>query len=84
MRPRYRFPSNIKDVSFQFFGRFTWKDIIRITLPIATAHLTLSNTYTLLVGLFIGLIWYGFRPYNHPLDFHAYHLIRFTLWRQLQ
>jgi len=79
MRPRYRFPSNISDVSFQFFGRFTWKDIIRITFPIVVIQLTLSNPYALLVGLFVGLIWYGFRPYNHPVDYHIYHLIRFTL-----
>lgn len=89
MKPRYRFPSRLEDIQMEFFGRFTWRDILRIGLPILTTEaLAPSGIQTavlhLIPGLILGTVLYLARPFGHPLDHHAYHLVRFLLkrWRK--
>lgn len=83
MRPRYRFPSNIDEVSLRFFGRFTWKDLLRIGTPtILTA--TTQNPVLVAIGILTGLAWFLVRPYGEPVDHYLYHLTRFHVRRYLK
>lgn len=79
MKPRYQFPNAVEDVDLRFFGRFTWKDLVRIGAPVATTLLFQNQPLPILLGVLIGLILYLVRPYNQPLDHHAYHLTRFLV-----
>jgi len=83
MRPRIQFPGKVEDVQLQFFGRFTWKDILRITAPALLLYITTAGLHPPILGLLLGFALYSFRPYNQSLDQHLYHLIRFHLWRKL-
>lgn len=83
MKPRFQFPGTVEDVSMQFFGRFTCRDIIRLAFPIA-ATAALTGTNILLVpALLFGIILYAVRPFNRPLDHHIIHSIRFIAGRYL-
>jgi len=72
-RVEYRMPGRLQ-VPTRFFGKFTWKDITRLALPSVVCVLVVGSTLTaelvfwLCISLVIGLIWYGFRPFNRPLD----------------
>lgn len=79
MRPRIQFPGKVEDVQLQFFGRFTWKDILRITTPGLLLYTLSTSPVPPVIGLTIGFLLYSFRPYNRPLDQHLYHFIRFHL-----
>ncbi len=83
MRPRIQFPGKVEDVELQFFGRFTWRDILRITAPALLLYIPTTGLEAPVLGLLIGVVLYRFRPYNRPLDQHLYHLVRFHLWRKL-
>jgi len=83
MRPRTQFPGKVEDVELQFFGRFTWKDILRITAPALLLYIPTTGLLPPVLGLIIGAALYGFRPYNRTLDQHLYHLIRFHIGRKL-
>lgn len=73
----------------RFFGLFTWKDLIRLTLPTALvlwrgepAQLaSFSDVAAILFTAVLGLIWYGWRPQRQPVDSHLYHLLRWLLIR---
>jgi len=85
-RPTYRIPGNIR-VSTRFFGRFTWKDLLRIGLPILLATSQLygqtpdpGTALTLLTAATgTGTAWYLYRPYGRPVDVHLYHGVRWLL-----
>ena len=79
MRPKTPFPGKVEDVQLQFFGRFTWKDILRITAPALLPYTLTESLPPIAIGLILGFGLYSFRPYNQPLDQHLYHLIRFTI-----
>ena len=83
MRPRIQFPGKVEDVQLQFFGRFTWKDILRITAPALLLYTLSEGLLPPALGLLIGFGVFGFRPYNQPLDQHLYHWIRFTIEEKL-
>lgn len=83
MKPRFQFPGTVEDVSMQFFGRFTWKDILRITAPTAATGLLTPPYIYLIPGLLAGILLYKIRPYNQPLDHHLAHSIRFLTGRYL-
>lgn len=83
MRPRTRFPGKVEDIQLQFFGRFTWKDIARITAPALLLYIPTTGLVYPVTGLLLGAVLYSFRPYNRSLDQHLYHLIRFHLWGKL-
>jgi hypothetical protein len=83
MRPRTRFPGKVEDVQLQFFGRFTWKDIARITAPALLLYIPTTGLLSPIIGLLLGAVLYSFRPYNRSLDQHLYHLVRFHLGRLL-
>jgi type IV secretory pathway VirB4 component len=81
-RITFRVPGNLS-VPTRFFGRFTAKDLIRIGFPLLIAGVTVSGkdiTWTtaavLLTAATLSAVWYGFRPYQQPLDSHVYHLFR--------
>lgn len=83
MRPRIQFPGKVEDVQLQFFGRFTWKDILRITAPGLLLYTLSEGLLPTMLGLLIGFAVCSFRPYNRTLDEHLYHLIRFTVEEKL-
>jgi hypothetical protein len=83
MKPRFQFPGTVEDVSMQFFGRFTWKDVLRLTLPVATAAVLTDAYIYLVLGLLLGAILYTVRPFSQPLDHHIIHSIRFLAGRYL-
>ena len=83
MRPRTQFPGKVEDVELQFFGRFTWKDILRITAPSLLLYTLSEGLLPPAIGLLIGFSLYAVRPYNRTLDQHFYHLIRFTVEEKL-
>lgn len=83
MRPRTQFPGKVEDVQLQFFGRFTWKDILRITAPALLLYVLTTGLLPPVLGLLLGAGLYRFRPYNRSLDQHLYHLVRFHIWREL-
>lgn len=72
------------ETSTRFFGRFTWKDLVRLALPILLlTRVTVASTESssallvaVLLGAFIGLMWYGLRPRGMPVETYLYHLIR--------
>ncbi|WP_239639915.1 hypothetical protein [Haloferax gibbonsii] len=75
------------ETNVQFFGRFTWKDLIRLCLPVALALLVappiernhIMWLITVGIGGWLGVIWYGIRPNGYTLDYQLYHLIRWFL-----
>ena len=79
MRPQIQFPGKVEDVQLQFFGRFTWRDILRITAPSLPLYILSESLLPAAIGLLIGIMVYIFRPYNRTIDRHLYHLIRFTV-----
>jgi hypothetical protein len=83
MKPRFQFPGTVEDVSMQFFGRFTWKDVLRLSLPVATAAVLTDAYIYLVAGLLLGIILYAVRPFSQPLDHHIFHSIRFLAGRYL-
>jgi hypothetical protein len=69
----------------RFFGRYTWKDLLRLGLPVALVvllqdmtRIDLSAGLFLLVGGIVGLAWYMWRPYGDSVDVHLYHLLRWV------
>jgi hypothetical protein len=74
-------------VSTRFFGTLTVPDIIRIGVPLGIALLVTYSTpfqvgstvLWLAAGGLIGVIWYGFRPYDRTLDIHLYQLLRWAV-----
>ena len=83
MRPRIQFPGKVEDVQLQFFGRFTWKDILRITAPSLLLYTFSDGLLPPVTGLLIGVAVYSIRPYNRTIDQLIYHLIRFTVEEKL-
>lgn len=77
------------DESIRFFGRYTWKDLLRLAVPTAVlvrrfnlSELSLALTIGLfLLGGSIGVAWYSWRPYGHPVDHHLFHLGRWITLR---
>ena len=67
MRPQIQFPGKVEDVQLQFFGRFTWRDILRITAPSLPLYILSESLLPAAIGLLIGIMVYIFR------------LVRFTL-----
>lgn len=71
----------------QFFGRFTWADMVRLCLPVALALLIAPPieqshfAWLTVVGIggWLGFLWYGLRPNGHTLDYQLYHLVRWYL-----
>lgn len=83
---RKRMSSNPKR-STKYFGWFTWKDLVRLGLPVAVlAWMTVSQPASMmlgavLVGGIFGVVWAGVQPYGQPLEVHLYHLVRWILFR---
>ncbi|ELY33307.1 hypothetical protein [Haloferax sp. Atlit-24N] len=67
----------------QFFGRFTWKDVLRLALPVATAAVLTDAYIYLVLALLLGAILYAVRPFSQPLDHHIIRSIRFLAGRYL-
>ena len=84
MRPRTQFPSDVSDVQFKFFGRFTGKDIARLTVPAAAVRLTTPSLTALAAALLTGIGLYLYRPHDRTIDQHVYHLIRFHVRRWME
>ncbi|MFA1610063.1 VirB4 family type IV secretion system protein [Halobellus rubicundus] len=85
--PSIRIPGDL-NIPTRFFGRFTPRDLIRISTPliliwiqVSGSPLNLSTAVLLLLGAGVSTVWYGFRPYGKPLDNHLYHFLRW-LYRQ--
>jgi hypothetical protein len=70
--------------SMRYFGWFTWKDLLRLGLPVTIlAWMTVGQSAVLmfgavLVGGVLGLIWSVVHPYGQPVEVHLYHLIRWV------
>ena len=68
-RVEYRMPGRLK-VPARFFGKFTWKQLVRLALPpilcvaIFGSTLTPELVFWLAISALIGVAWYGFRPFN--------------------
>lgn len=81
-----RMPSD-PETGYLYFGVFTWKDLLRVGLPpgIAVwwlAHLEPAQPASVLgisTGILLGVVWYGVRPYDQPLEVHLYHKLRWLL-----
>jgi len=75
----------------RFFGRFTWKDLVRLAAPTALLFATVNFTdlelnvklAALLATAVTGVVWYGWNPYGKPVDVHVYHLIRWILRKEV-
>lgn len=70
----------------RFFGRYTWKDLIRLGAPLAYVFITTDLSESIVevlplavLGGFVGFLWYRWRPYGEPFDVHLYHLARWIL-----
>lgn len=82
---RDRMTSN-SETSPRFFGRFTWKDLLRLGLPpLLLTRLTITSVenspvllIVVLLGAFIGLLWYGVRPRGMPVETYLYHKLRWV------
>lgn len=81
-----RMPSDA-DTGYLYFGLFTWRDLIRVGLTVGAALWYIAFTesswagsvLSIGTGVFLGLIWYGVRPYGQPLEVHLYHKVRWLL-----
>lgn len=88
-RASFRVPGDIQ-VPTRFFGRFTWKDLLRIGLPVLLAagfiyqqpSPSLTQLPVLAAAIGIGTLWYFFTPYQQNLDQLLYHGIRFLAWKK--
>lgn len=78
MTVRIRVPGDI-DVATRFFGRFTWKDLLRVLVP--TLGLGMIHPAGAVVGLLVGAGLYIVRPHGAPIDSHAYHALRYRVQR---
>ena len=82
-----RMPSDLHR-PIKYFGWLTWKDLLRLSLPgTVSALVTYSGSTTILlgsvvIGIFLGLIWYGVRPYGNPLEIYLYHRIRWIVFKK--
>lgn len=72
-RVEYRMPSRL-DIPSRFFGRFTWKDLVRLLLPIILCFAVFRTIASpgavavlALTGV-AGVAWYGVRPFGQYLD----------------
>ncbi|SDQ40655.1 hypothetical protein [Natronobacterium texcoconense] len=81
---KQRMPGDFEE-EIRFFGRFTWKDLIRMGLPPIVAAQSAGLTSTagsiavLFTGGVVGAAWYLFRPGGQPVDIHLYHLLRWVI-----
>lgn len=75
-----RVPGDI-DVATRLFGRFTWKDLLRVLIP--TLGLGVVHPVAAVGGLLIGTCLYAIRPYGTTLDSHAYHAVRHNASRKI-
>ncbi|MXR52379.1 DUF87 domain-containing protein [Halovenus sp. WSH3] len=89
-RVDYRMPGGL-NVPTQFFGQFTWKELLRIGLFPALCILLLGSTaglalmFWLTVSLLVGLAWYGYRPFDRFLDELAADAVSWYIrWRNLE
>jgi hypothetical protein len=72
------------DEPVRFFGWYTWKDLIRLGIPIGVvvwwfdlAGLPILEVAVLLLpGVIVSILWYVWRPYGEPVDVHMFHLCR--------
>lgn len=82
MRKRFVSESNS---SVRLYGRFTWKELVRLVLPIAllTWFTGPGTLWTALIaigiGAILGMAWYTIRPNGDPLEVHLLHKARWTL-----
>lgn len=72
-RVEFRMPGRLH-IPTRFFGRFTWKDIVRLALPVIVCFLVIDSSpsagtvmWLTAAGL-AGVLWYGFTPFNQHLD----------------
>lgn len=74
---QFRMPGDL-DISMRLFGRLTVPDLLRISLPVLPG-LAASSLLAAALGLVIGVLWYGIRPYGKPVDRHLYQAGRWLL-----
>jgi len=76
---RVQIPGNL-DVPMRLFGRFTIRDLLRLSLPIIPGLLRQSWLIAL-IGIGVGTLLYFVRPYKQPLDTHIYNCVRWVAMR---
>ena len=75
------------DEPVRFFGWFTWKDLIRLGIPLGlmwqlSQSVDASGRGTiafLFAGWLVSSLWFLWRPYNDPVEVQLYHVLRWTL-----
>lgn len=76
------------DVATRFFGRFSWKDLLRIGMPALVAYAAVPSTTPAMqigavtAGSIAGLALYLVRPRGRTVDNHLYHAVRWLLQKQ--
>lgn len=89
MTDKIPMPGNLSQIQSRFFGKFTGRDMVRLAAPVGLIYLTASpSTLSIGTGVLVGvavavsLIWYLWTPYDHHLDTHLYHGVRWLIERQ--
>lgn len=83
---RSRVPGDL-DEPVRFFGLFTWRDLLRLGIPVgAMAWLSqawqtslLGSVAFLFLGWILSLLLYLWRPYSQPFEVNLYHALRWLL-----
>ena len=83
MTGKIRIPGDL-NVPIQLFGQFTVKELIRLTVPVLIG-LSFRSVTWIVAGMLAGIVWYLWKPFGQPLDYHVRHLPRWLFGkRQLQ
>ena len=71
------------DRSVRFFGRFTWKDLLRLGIPVGVvlyrydvAEMGVEAAPIVVTAALVSLFWYSWRPHSEPIDAHLFHIMR--------
>ena len=75
------------DEPVRFFGWFTWKDLVRLGIPLGvmwwlSRQVGASGKGTvalLFIGWVLSSLWFLWQPYSDPIEVQLYHGLRWIL-----
>lgn len=83
-RVEFRMPGRLH-IPTRFFGRLTWKDIVRLALPVILCFLIIDSSPSAATAIWLaaagltGILWYSFTPFNQHLDELSTNAIRWYI-----